>query len=63
MTQDLPYISHWADVVAVLTLPGHAESRGVQREIAWANTEFCPVVEGATAEAILEDLIGIWVED
>jgi hypothetical protein len=59
MNQDLPFISHWADVVAVLTLPGHAESRGVQREIAWANTEFVHIVEGRDADEILEDMRGL----
>lgn len=59
MNQDLPFISHWADVVAVLTLPGHAESRGIQREILRANHRYVPVVEGRDAEEILLELEGL----
>jgi len=33
MAQDLPYISHWAEEVWVLTIDGYDKSRGVAREL------------------------------
>lgn len=43
MHQDLPYVEHWADEVWVLMLDGHAQSRGIAREIAVAQAIPKPV--------------------
>lgn len=43
MEQDLDYIRRWADEVWVLMLPGHAESRGVAREMEVAHSHAKPV--------------------